>query len=312
MSTHQQCSVCFENIGENNVSTLECGHTFHYTCIFRWNRRHANCPCCRQNINTDNSITDNSITDNSITDNSGGDTHVGNENIPLVEGDVENNVENNVNRRVHQINAFTVCSYCNHEVIYCEDCEKDMCYCSVNRTTRNGVNPFHNIHDEYNNISNDGDNISNDEDNTHYHCLDCFNKRDVALLDILTDDWEENVFDMEFVIEMYETYYINRNRTNIDTDEPINFNNYNDFVVYAEELMIIELAAQNNDNDNDNNMNNDNDNDNDNMNNDMDNDNDIDNNMNIDNNTIENRDYFINNYNNRILNNIDAEINLIH
>ena len=33
--------------GNNNLSTTECGHTFHFQCLYRWNRKHTNCPLCR-------------------------------------------------------------------------------------------------------------------------------------------------------------------------------------------------------------------------------------------------------------------------
>ena len=32
----EQCSVCLETLGTHNITTLECGHRFHYTCIQYW------------------------------------------------------------------------------------------------------------------------------------------------------------------------------------------------------------------------------------------------------------------------------------
>jgi len=30
-----------------NTATLDCNHTFHYKCVFNWNKIHPNCPLCR-------------------------------------------------------------------------------------------------------------------------------------------------------------------------------------------------------------------------------------------------------------------------
>ena len=47
------CSICLLELGERNFTTLECGHQFHYRCIFRWNAQHNNCPVCRQPISAE-------------------------------------------------------------------------------------------------------------------------------------------------------------------------------------------------------------------------------------------------------------------
>lgn len=36
-----------EAIASTNISTTECGHTFHFQCLYHWNRTHSNCPLCR-------------------------------------------------------------------------------------------------------------------------------------------------------------------------------------------------------------------------------------------------------------------------
>lgn len=44
-----ECSICMEAIqGNTNISTTECGHSFHHQCLYKWNRRHTNCPLCRK------------------------------------------------------------------------------------------------------------------------------------------------------------------------------------------------------------------------------------------------------------------------
>ena len=34
--------------GTANISTTECGHTFHHQCLYKWHRIHTNCPLCRK------------------------------------------------------------------------------------------------------------------------------------------------------------------------------------------------------------------------------------------------------------------------
>lgn len=34
--------------GNTNISTTECGHSFHHQCLYKWNRTHTNCPLCRK------------------------------------------------------------------------------------------------------------------------------------------------------------------------------------------------------------------------------------------------------------------------
>ena len=36
----------------SNISRTECGHTFHFPCLYRWNREHTNCPLCRREFGT--------------------------------------------------------------------------------------------------------------------------------------------------------------------------------------------------------------------------------------------------------------------
>jgi hypothetical protein len=36
-----------EEISTTNISTTECGHTYHFQCLYTWTRTHTNCPLCR-------------------------------------------------------------------------------------------------------------------------------------------------------------------------------------------------------------------------------------------------------------------------
>jgi NACalpha-BTF3-like transcription factor len=43
-----ECSICMEAIApETNISTTECGHTYHFRCLNTWIRTQTTCPLCR-------------------------------------------------------------------------------------------------------------------------------------------------------------------------------------------------------------------------------------------------------------------------
>ena len=51
------CSICFEAItAKTGCTTTSCGHTFHFSCLARWNLQKIhtedsqNCPMCRNNL----------------------------------------------------------------------------------------------------------------------------------------------------------------------------------------------------------------------------------------------------------------------
>jgi hypothetical protein len=47
------------NVNENNdITTLECGHQFHTTCITEWLQQRDNCPLCRQAVKYQNNADD--------------------------------------------------------------------------------------------------------------------------------------------------------------------------------------------------------------------------------------------------------------
>ena len=52
------CTICFEDFDESNqVSALDCGHIYHFSCIRNWlrecssRRKTAGCPSCKKRIN---------------------------------------------------------------------------------------------------------------------------------------------------------------------------------------------------------------------------------------------------------------------
>ena len=47
------------NVNEtNDITTLECGHQFHTTCISEWLKQRDNCPLCRQAVKYKNNSDD--------------------------------------------------------------------------------------------------------------------------------------------------------------------------------------------------------------------------------------------------------------
>lgn len=46
-----ECSICCKKfeLGEK-LSTLECGHSFHYPCLVEWGKYKPECPLCRKKI----------------------------------------------------------------------------------------------------------------------------------------------------------------------------------------------------------------------------------------------------------------------
>lgn len=40
-----------EHVDETaNISKTECGHTFHFQCLYRWHHKNTNCPLCRRDF----------------------------------------------------------------------------------------------------------------------------------------------------------------------------------------------------------------------------------------------------------------------
>tara|TARA_X000000368_G_C22927864_1_gene666146 strand:+ start:183 stop:731 length:549 start_codon:yes stop_codon:yes gene_type:complete len=60
----EKCSICFENIENNEYILPECDHKFHINCIMTWFRTgQKSCPMCRNNgINSGNNSSNASVT----------------------------------------------------------------------------------------------------------------------------------------------------------------------------------------------------------------------------------------------------------
>ncbi|KAF0684787.1 Aste57867_23302 [Aphanomyces stellatus] len=43
-----ECPICLDDVDTDDVLQLQCGHTFHRSCVGDWTRHHYTCPLCRQ------------------------------------------------------------------------------------------------------------------------------------------------------------------------------------------------------------------------------------------------------------------------
>ena len=50
MKEHIECSICMEEMNDNNCSLQKCGHFYHKTCILEWKKRSTTCPYCRRDL----------------------------------------------------------------------------------------------------------------------------------------------------------------------------------------------------------------------------------------------------------------------
>lgn len=53
----EECTICYNYLGEDNIALLECGHKYHKKCILNWSRLKKNNPnnfisCCICNKET--------------------------------------------------------------------------------------------------------------------------------------------------------------------------------------------------------------------------------------------------------------------
>lgn len=53
ISHFQNCVICLKNAARgDDMATLDCGHVFHSSCIYKWCDEHHQCPVCRFPIKT--------------------------------------------------------------------------------------------------------------------------------------------------------------------------------------------------------------------------------------------------------------------
>ncbi|NBS67971.1 RING-H2 finger protein [bacterium] len=57
--THAEpCPVCLDKLGtSDDTAKLQCGHSFHSTCIYKWLERDSRCPMCRTDTKEKQTVT---------------------------------------------------------------------------------------------------------------------------------------------------------------------------------------------------------------------------------------------------------------
>lgn len=45
-----ECCVCAKPLTSTNTATTECNHTFHFSCLAKWQRLDDTCPLCRKSL----------------------------------------------------------------------------------------------------------------------------------------------------------------------------------------------------------------------------------------------------------------------
>jgi hypothetical protein len=208
----ETCSICMDSLTSNKVE-LDCSHKFHYSCLFKWNKYHTNCPYCRSNINDINE------TENCST----------NENLDI------NYFINHKDLYCIDIN----CKTCHSELRTCIYCDNSFCNCNYNRsyginnriTYINGCNPFEN------------------EENKET-CLECFSNKEELLTDLLYNGefWEDNlesdIYDNEELLDIYNKFYKNNSGIDYYEDTNLSVNFYTNYTITEFERHVSNILTQ--------------------------------------------------------------------
>lgn len=43
----KECSICYSEFKDSDITVLDCKHKFHFRCIFQWSNQSKHCPLCR-------------------------------------------------------------------------------------------------------------------------------------------------------------------------------------------------------------------------------------------------------------------------
>ena len=243
------CAICFETLDENcNKATIDCGHSFHYKCIFRWNTKSSGgeaCPLCRKNQDLPEQVYSSSEEEES-------DFEI---EIELNDSDDSDDSENENSRtirnemiRCRQKRALQFflktnkdtestislnCKTCKTDIIDCDFCSNLICSCenTQNKITNN-ANPFGklfnctnnpNEYDEefYNLFDIDSSGLDVSELRICHTCIGCFKSRDYILwasLIHLDENYESthtinpDIFDDTDIKTIYYNLYSDRSK----------------------------------------------------------------------------------------------------
>lgn len=230
MSDHsterEPCAICINELDHIDAQVrLGCSHTFHYTCLLRWNLQssddnHRSCPLCRNDIDTN--------LDDVL--------HISARSI-LSDPPPHRLVNPS------QGTALT-CQDCFSRLTYCEMCGIYVCKCVyiVNdphwetRTIHSRPNPF----GSYEPSDEPSDEIP------RIYCSNCFENREGFVMDIMMeDDGDNDIFYNDHIQELYEDLF-NDTSTIDNTDIYASYPTYTfvEFRHYMTDLFREELRVQ--------------------------------------------------------------------
>lgn len=187
------CSICLEALLETNKATLKCGHSFHYECALMWNRTHANCPLCRDDLKVD---------------------------------DPKYTLETII-KDSKDFGIYISCDDCEERLGECDFCERKFCSCLYNHEHYNCRNPFkdpENIDRQEEIDIMCGKCFTNRRD---YYLVDAISNS----LCIRNDDDDGDIWYSKYLEYIWKTYY--KNETPTQYHDLVQFDDYEDFVSYA-------------------------------------------------------------------------------
>ena len=201
-----ECPVCMVEFdkGSRNKVTTECGHKFHYSCLFKWNQDNTSCPMCRKEFDEI-------------------------EQAPEARGNGLNFIEDFQARDlvipVEACGMTLSCQSCNERVEFCAaDCGRIVCYCQGPQVSRNITNrsPIQQQNTEYPTCAECW--------RSRYHTIHDYLDQRMTNSDLLTDE----IYETERMEEFYELFFNNTNGNYIDeygneTLQHSTFTDYDDF-----------------------------------------------------------------------------------
>ena len=209
--SQSECPVCYQEFPKNetNVVTPECGHKFHYTCLFTWNKENPSCPLCRKNFQ-----------------------HI--ESSPLMNRQLptEWSMADDFIESAEEFGMMLICRECNHKVESCANgCGRTTCFCHEGDSNNLYITNRSPIQQQ----------------NTDYPtCVECWRQRYPIVYDYLdqqsTRDLQtDEAYDTEQMEEYYEMFFSNTNGNYVSEDGNPNglfdstFIDYYDFVEHIQD-----------------------------------------------------------------------------
>jgi len=149
------CSICYDSLDKNcNIATIDCGHKFHYNCIFRWNTKPSggdSCPLCRKKQDLPEKICSSSEDEESefYSDSSDDDYDDEDEDTNSIRNDIMRCRQKKALQFFLKTNEDTQsdislnCKSCKTDILVCDFCSNLICPCkNANQKITYKVNPF--------------------------------------------------------------------------------------------------------------------------------------------------------------------------